>query len=253
MADEFVISDDPNAPPAKEEQPSVEGLQRRAEHAERLLEDERKQKEFWHGQATTKPAEKPAEKKEETPEVDDLSKTDLVDLVSGNNVEGLSKVVQSVIRKTLKEMGVTTQKDVEQLVTGKLSEAKSESSGMAELVQQHPDLADSGSELYQEAARQLDEIGKDASLNGLSDFAKVKLATKLAAAEMAQSGKSGDKAEAARAKRIAAQQGSTSTRKSTAREENDELSEEELQAAKVFGVSKEDFIKNKREVKMFRR
>jgi hypothetical protein len=250
MADEHEI--DPNAPPEKEEQPSVEELQRQVEHEQKLREDAEKTRDFWHGQATAKPIEKPIEKKEEAPDVDDLSKTDLVDIVSGNNVEGLSKVVQAVIKKTLKEMGVTTQKDVEQLVSGKLSEAKSESSGMAELVRQHPDLQDSRSELYQEAARQLDEIGKDTAYQGLSDFAKVKLATKLAAAELTKPGGAG-KAEAARAARIAAQQGSTGSRKNSQREESDELNDEEKQAARVFGVTEDDFKKNKPEVKMFRR
>lgn len=229
-----------------EEKVDVAELQRQLNTEKALREAERQERERWQAAATARQAEKQPEKKEEAPEVDDLSEVDLVNIVSGNDVAGLTKVVQAAAKKMLKEMGITSKKDVEELVASRLSERESVSQGMNDLVNQHPDLVDSNSDLYKEAARQLEAIGKDPDYKGMSDFAKVKLATNLAASKLG-SGKQTD-SDRARVARIAAQQVTTGGRSSRT-QESDELTEDEKAACTLYGVSEADFKKNKAEIR----
>jgi glycerol-3-phosphate cytidylyltransferase-like family protein len=252
--DDNVNPNDPSTGTEKpEEKVDVGALQQElaAEKAARTAAE--KESARWHEAATAKPVEKAVEKKEEAPDLDDLSEADLVEIVSGNDKSKFSRIVRAEAKKLLKEMAVTSKDDVEQLVSGRLSERESAQTGMARLVADHPDLQDDKSDLYKEAQRQLEELGKDASLAGVSDFGKVKMAVKLADAALARSEKQGEGQEKARAARISAQQGSTGARnRSTRDEHSDELNEEEQAAARIFGITEDDFKKNKKEQKMFR-
>ncbi|MGA9769166.1 MAG: hypothetical protein WBV94_09005 [Blastocatellia bacterium] len=229
--------------PASEEKIDVAELQRQLDTEKQLRQAAEQERERWQQAATAKPAEKQPEKKEEVPELEDLSKTDLVDLISGNNVEGLSKVVQTIIKKTLRESGVTTKKDVEELVSSRVEASSQQQQQLAALVEELPDLADPQSELRLEAARQLETINKDTAYKGLDDFGRIKLAASLANAKLSGSGKSSGQ-ERARVARIGAQQVTTSNR-SNRSEESDELTESEKLAAHTYKISEEDFKKNK--------
>lgn len=238
----------PGAPASdKEEKPTVEDLQQKLASETARREAAEQERERWRETATARPAEKP-EKKEEEPDVDELGEVDLVNIISGNDVDGLSKVVQATVKKTLKAMGVTTKRDVEELVSGRLSEKETKDTGMVELVNAYPDLQDGKSELYQESARQLDVINKDSRYKNLTDFQKVERAVMLADAKLVKSGKGGDQQERARVARIGAQQGSTSVRGSKRNEESDELDADEKLSCQIYGISEADFKKNKAEM-----
>ncbi|HEX8186475.1 MAG TPA: hypothetical protein VF747_17040, partial [Blastocatellia bacterium] len=210
-----------------------------------LREAAERDRDQWRDVVKT-PKQEAKPQKEEAPDVDDLSDVDLVNIVSGNDVAGMSKVVAATVKQVLKSMGVTTKADVEQLVASRFQETES----VAQLVREYPDLADEKSELRQEAARQLDTINRDKTLDGLTDLAKAKIATKLAAAELASTGKrSADSSEAARVARIASQQGSTGSRAGSGREISDDLTEEEKTACKIYGITEKDFKANKAEMR----
>lgn len=248
MADHDTTPDQtaPGGQPAKEEEKvDVAELQRQLDTEKQLREAAERERERWHQTATAKPAEK---QPEEAPDLDEMSEADLVEIISSNDKGKFSKLVKAEAKKLLKEMGVANKADVEQLVDGKFQAKDTATTGMAELVSQYPDLQDAQSELYQEAARQLDLINKDKSLGNLPDFGKVKMATRLAAAELGTGGKSNDKAEAARVARIAAQHGSTSSRNSGRREESTDLNADEKLACTIYGVSEDAFKKNKAEM-----
>ncbi len=219
-------------------------LQRQIEHERTLREVAERERETYRLLAQSKPE---SARKEE-PEVDDLGEVDLVDIVSGNNVEGLSKVMQATIRKTLKSMGVTTRGDVEQMV----AERASELSETGHLVERYPGLGEVDSDFKKEARRQFELIERDPHYSKLPDIRKVEIAAMRA--ESALNGKQQSKAadEADRRESISFQQGAGGNR---GRESNSsgELTQGEKEACRIYGVSEEQFKKQKDEMKAFRR
>lgn len=232
----------------KDEGPSREELQHKLELAERDRQHAEERAELYKRQAesaTTR--EQKDEKVKEIADDFDLSKTDLVEIVSGNDIEGLSKVVQAQIRQALSTLDVTTRKDVDSAIAERLNQSQTETQGVAALVEEFPDLTNPDSELRKEAQRQLDSVSSDPAFKNLSDVAKARIATERASLALLRQGKQISSAEEARQRRIAAQYGSGDGRRGEPFGD-EAMSEQERAIAKHYGVSEEEFLESKREM-----